>query len=590
VSSVENGGPVESDCPSWDPTAIFPTPDSPEIDRILISVNHHSKALSGRLRDRMAELNPEELLDGIRQYEQCVTELQRVTVYAELLYALHDQGPAATGLLRRLDAEWARLVTELDFFEPGLAAHTGLAGLGPYTHFAHRTRMAAASEGLGGPHEAALAALLPTGTEGWQRLAQQLLARIRVEIDGEPRSIGEALPTLYSADRATRATVHASISRALEPELELRATALGMIVADGEARSGLRGTDWLESRHSADQIRPDEVAALLTAADECTPTIHEYYALKCTLLGLDRLADYDRYAPLDNSEQDIAWPDAVDVVIASFSKIDPHFEKLSRSICESGCVDAAPRPGKQRSAFTRAIPGHPPCISMNFTGRLRDVLTLGHEVGHAVHMRLSADQPFLAAHPPPMVNETVALFCEAMTVRTLLAGGTDPRVRVSVLARWLEDQMVAIGRHAALHRFEVALRTEQRTTGALEPDRIAELWTEGQRSLYGPAVDLTDGYRMWWSYLGSLFTDPGSHYGYIYGQLAALALLNRFDEDPVGFGPRFRRLLAAGDTRPPTELLGAAGVRTTEADDWRRAARTLRDQLTRLHSLAGQLR
>jgi oligoendopeptidase F len=361
-----------------------------------------------------------------------------------------------------------------------------------------------------------------------------------------------------------------------------------MIVADGEARAALRGTDWLKSRHFADQIRPGEVALLLAVADECTPIVHDYYALKCTLLGLDRLADYDRYAPLGNSVQDIAWPDAVDVVIASFRKVDPGFEKLARSIFDAGRVDAAPRPGKQRSAFTRAIPGQLPCISMNFTGRLRDVLTLGHEMGHAVHMRLASEQPFLAANPPSMVNETVALFCEAMTVRTLLAGHTDPHVRASVLARWLEDQLVAVGRHAALHRFEVALRTELRETGTLEADRIAELWTDGQRGLYGPAVELTDGYRMWWSYLGPLFTDPGSHYPYIYGQLAALALLNRFDEDPAGFGPRFHRLLTAGDTRPPHELLGAAGVRTTEADDWRRAAHTLRDQLARLNSLARQ--
>ncbi|MFE5815261.1 M3 family metallopeptidase [Streptomyces sp. NPDC056479] len=568
---------------------IFTAPDAQEIDRVLATVRQESKALSDRLRDRIAELDTEALLDGIRRYELCVSRLQRVSVYAELLYALHDQGPAATGLLRRLDAEWARLVTELEFFEPALAAHPDPGDLDPYTRFAHHTRTTAASEGPGGPHEVALTALLPTGTEGWQRLAQQLLARIRVEIDGEPRSIGEALPTLYSPDRAGRAAVHASINRALEPELELRATALGMIVADGEARAGLRGTDWLEARHRADGIRPDEVAALLAVADECTPIIHEHYALKCTLMGHDRLADFDRYAPLDNSEQDIAWPDAVDIVIASFRSVDPDFEKLALSIFESGCVDAAPRPGKQRSAFTRAIPGQLPCISMNFTGRVRDILTLGHEVGHAVHMRLSSGRPFLAASPPSMVNETVALFCEAMTVRTLLAGSTDPRTRASVLARWLEDQMVAVGRHAALHRFEVALRAEVHEVGTLEPDRIGELWTDGQRRLYGPAVEPTDGYRMWWSYLGPLFTDPGSHYPYIYGQLAALALLSRYDEDPAGFGPRFHRLLSAGDTLPPDRLLGAAGVRTTEADDWRRAAHTLRDQLTRLNSLARQL-
>jgi oligoendopeptidase F len=117
---------------------MFPAPDSQEIDRILTAVSQDSKALSGRLRDRMTKLDTEALLDGIRQYERCVTELQRVSVYAELLYALHDQGPTATALLRRLDGEWAHLAAELEFFEPGLAAHPGPGDLGPHPHSSGR--------------------------------------------------------------------------------------------------------------------------------------------------------------------------------------------------------------------------------------------------------------------------------------------------------------------------------------------------------------------------------------------------------------------------------------------------------------------
>jgi oligoendopeptidase F len=571
--------------PRWDPSQIFSTPKSVEIGETFATVSEKAALLSRELRHRIAELDPEHLLDGIRRYEECVWHLQLVTSYAELLYGLHDQGPSVASLLKRCDTAWAELVTELGFFEEELAARGDQQDrdLGRYAHFVYKTRVAAA-EKLAGPQEVVLAKLLPTGGEGWQRLAQELLVRIQVDIDGEPCSIGQALPSLYSPDRATRAAAHTSINRALEAELELRAIALNMVVADGETRAQLRGVDWLDSRHVVDQVRPTEVATLLAVADECTPIIHEYYEFKRTALAVGQLADYDRYAPLYSSDKSLSWIDATKIVVSSFGGIHPELEGLACRIIDEGCIDAGPRAGKQRSAFTRAIPGRLPCISMNFTGKLRDVLILAHEMGHAVHMQLAAEQPLLAATPPPVLSETVALFCEAATVRVLLAGA-DRRQQASCLARWLEDQMVAIGRHAALHMFEVDLRTVLRAEGALDADRIGRLWLAGQHRLYGPAFELTDGYQMWWSYLGQLFTDPGSNYSYIYGQLSALALLSRFEADPAGFGAGFHELLRAGDTRPPTDLLATVGVHTTEPGDWRLAAATLRDRVEQLRFL-----
>ncbi len=182
----------------------------------------------------------------------------------------------------------------------------------------------------------------------------------------------------------------------------------------------------------------------------------------------------------------------------------------------------------------------------------------------------------------------MALFFEAVAVRRLLADSSDRRERSACLARWLEDQMVSIGRHAALHRFEVELRAVAASEGALDAGRIGELWLAGQRELYGPAVELTEGYRHWWSYLGQLFTDPGSHYSYVYGQLSALTLLHRYEQDESGFGQRLHALLRAGDTGPPAELLATVGVRTAEPGDWRRAADTLRARVAELRELSSE--
>ena len=584
---------TQDDPPEWDPSQLFSGPESAEIARSLESIGETARRLSRDLRHRIAGLDSPALVRAIERYEECVRGVQLITSYAELLYGLHDQGPAAAALLGRCDDAWSELAVELDFFETELAARDEPTDeqAGAYAHFLRKVGQAGARRADPAVREA-LARLAPTGGEGWQRLARQLLNRIRIASDGGERGIGAVLPALYDGDRTARETAHAAINRALAGELDLRATALGMIVADGQARADLGEPDWLASRRLVDRLRADEVAALLSVAEECVPLVNEYYDFKRTAMAVDRLADHDRYAPLcpPDALGPISWPRAVTTVVDSFDAVHRDLGQIARRIVDGGAIDAAPRPGKQRNAFTRAVPGHLPCVSLNFTGTARDVLTLAHEMGHAAHFVLAAQQPLLAATPAPVTGESVALFCEAVTVRRLLAGTRAAHHQVIWLGRWLEDQMVAIGRHAALHSFEAALRTSQREDGPLDADRIGRLWLAGQRRLYGPAVELTDGYAMWWSYLTELFTQPGSHYGYVYGQLAALSLLDAFEADPRGFGPRFLRLLRAGDTHPPADLLAAAGVRTTDPADWRRAAATLRGRLARLRALTARAR
>ena len=580
---------VQGTLPMWDSSRVFPGPGSVEIDDAFAAVSTRAGRLAREVSGQVGSLSGGSLLKALREYEDCVSDLQRLSAYAELVFALHDQGPAVTSLLYRCDAAWGELEELLGFFESELATHKSLADkeLGPYAHFVDKIRSAAA--GTASPErEEVLAALLPTGAEGWQRLAQQLLSRIEVTgPGGESWSIGRAMPDLYRSDRGVRERTHAAISTALEAEIDLRATALGMIAADDAARARLRSAHWLQSRLETDQIGSGELSDLLAAADESLPIVHEYYDFKRTHLGTGRLYDYDRYAPLYPVDPEISWDEAVDIALAGAESISAQFGALARAVVQENCIDASPRAGKQRSAFTRAIPGHLPCVSMNFTGRLRDVLVLAHELGHAVHMRSAAVQPLFAAVPAPVLAETVALFCEAVALRTLLERSTDDRVRATLLARRLEDQMTAVGRHAALHRFETGLREEPQTDGPPAAERIGTLWLEGQRRLYGPAVELTEGYRMWWSYLGDLFTSPGSHYSYIYGQLSALALLSRFEQDPAAFAVSFHELLRAGDTHPPGALLARLGLRPGGSADWAAAAGSWREQLVRLRSLTG---
>ncbi|MET9530688.1 M3 family metallopeptidase [Streptomyces sp. NPDC006649] len=546
----------DSTAPRWDIASLFPDPQSAAVDELLGEPLREAQKIAADYTGVLAGLDAESLRVAIQRYENCVARIQEASCYGELLRTDVALRPRAVALLSRCDRAWAELASTLAFFETELGTRTSEApdDLGPYVNFVGKVR-AGSSGNLSDVQESILAQLLPTGGEGWERLSQQLLRAISVDLDGASHSIAETVPRLYEADREARLATHAAIGAALADQAELRAFALSMTVADSETRAGIRGTDWLRERRLFDQVTRAELDALLAASDECLPLIHSYYALKREILGVDDFADYDRYAPVGPASPEITWAAAVHAAISVMESISPAAAELSRTMFENGRIDAAPRPGKGRSAYTQSIPGQLPCISMNFRGNPRDVLTLVHETGHAVYLQLAAGQPYLAATPAPVMAETFALFCEGLAVRQQLAGTADPAVRLRWLARWLEDQMVAIGRHAALHRFEVALHDRVRDGAELDAAHIGALWTEGQRRLYGPAVRLTEGYGLWWSYLDSLFTAPGSNYAYVYGQLSALTLLRHFEADPHGVGSRLTATLRLGDTRKPADLL-----------------------------------
>ncbi|WP_328319437.1 M3 family metallopeptidase [Streptomyces sp. NBC_00388] len=576
--------PADSPAPRWDVASLFPDPQSAEVHASLDEALGEAEKIAADHTGTLAGLDARSLQTAIQRYEQCIARIQEASCYGELLRSDATLRPGAVALLSRCDRAWAGLASALAFFETELGTRgAGRPGeLGPYANFVGKVR-AGATGNLPDVQESILARLLPTGGGGWERLSQQLLGDISVELDGASLSIAETVPRLYEDDRDARRATHAAIGSALTGQAELRAFALSMTVADSEARAAVRGTDWLRERRLFDQVSATELDGLLAASDECLPLIHSYYTLKQEILGVDDFADYDRYAPLAPAAPEITWATAVHRSISVMESISPVAAELSRTLFDSGRIDAEPRPGKARSAFTQAIPGQLPCISMNFRGKPRDVLTLVHETGHAVYLQLAADQPYLAATPAPVMAETFALFCEGLAVRQLLAGAADPAVRLQWLGRWLEDQMVAIGRQAALHRFEVALHDRARGGETLDAESIGEVWTEGQHRLYGPAVRLTDGYRLWWSYLDSLFTAPGSNYAYVYGQLSALTLLRHFEADPRGTGARLTTMLRLGDTRKPAELLTLATG--DPGRTWHDAVEQLRLSLAELRAL-----
>ena len=346
---------------------------------------------------------------------------------------------------------------------------------------------------------------------------------------------------------------------------------LNTLLADKATDDRLRHYDsWIASRNLSNEATDDSVEALVDAVQRRYEIPQRWYKLKARLLGIDRLADYDRMASVADTDSEIGWNEATDIVLDAYASFSPELADTARLFFD-GWIDAPARPGKRPGAFCAyTVPTHHPYVLLNWTARRRDVLTLAHELGHGCHAYLARPQGAFHQTTPLTLAETASVFGETVTFGRLLGVIDDPNERLALLASNLEDQIATVFRQTAMNRFEHAIHTARREEGELSVERIGEAWAESQTAMLGDAVEVTEGYRTWWSYIPHFIGTPGYVYAYAYGQLLALSVYARYEEEGPDFVPRYLDLLRAGGSMAPEELGQIVGVDLADPGFWDR--------------------
>jgi oligoendopeptidase F len=196
------------------------------------------------------------------------------------------------------------------------------------------------------------------------------------------------------------------------------------------------------------------------------------------------------------------------------------------------------------------------------------VLTLAHEMGHGLHAYLAREQGIFHQTTPLTLAETASVFGETVTFGRLLDATTDPAARLALLAESLEGQIATVFRQVAMNRFEDAVHTSRREEGELSVERFGDLWASSQEAMLGDTVEITEGYRTWWSYIPHFIGTPGYVYAYAYGQLLALSVYARYQEQGEGFVPAYLELLSAGGSLEPAELGRIVGCDLEDPGFW----------------------
>jgi oligoendopeptidase F len=325
----------------------------------------------------------------------------------------------------------------------------------------------------------------------------------------------------------------------------------------------------MAARNLANEIEGASVESLLSACVARYPLVARYYRLKARLLGLARLEDYDRYAPVSAEAPSRSFDTARCIVLDAYADFAPEMADVAGRFFSERWIDAELRPGKRGGAFCAStIPSVHPYVLLSYTGNLRDVMTVAHELGHGVHQYLARERGLFEQDTPLTTAETASVFGEMLVFRRLMREETDPRVRLGLLCGKIEDAFATVFRQVAMTRFEEALHAARRSEGELSIERVNALWMEANRPMFGDSVALSDDYAWWWLYIPHFVHSPFYCYAYAFGELLVLALLRRYDEEGASFVPRYLDLLRAGASDTPQALLSRMDLDVADPGFW----------------------
>jgi oligoendopeptidase F len=528
---------------------------------------------------KVGELDGPGLAAAMHQMVRLYELVDRGASYAYLRFSTDTADPERGALLQFVQERGTAIETKVLFFElewaalgddqaAELLAGDGLDFARHYLEKTRRYRPHLLSE----PEERLSAEKAVTGRSAWTRLFSEVTSAITVELpdeDGEA-SLEVALSKLQSPDRAVRKGAAEAITAGLASGLRTRAFIFNTLIHDKAVEDRLRNyPTWLSARNLSNEASDESVQALVDAVRARNDIPQRWYKLKAQLLGLDRIADYDRVAAVSEEEASVPWHEARELVTDCYEGFSGELGGIVRRFFEERHIDAPVRPGKRGGAFCAStVPEITPYVMLNYTARNQDVLTLAHELGHGVHGALAARQGILQMSTPLTMAETASVFGEQIVFGRLLEMADTAEERLSLLARSVEGAIATVFRQTAMNRFEELTHTERRNEGELSVDRIGELWGESQEELLGDSVEITPGYLSWWSYVPHFMATPGYVYAYAYGQLLAMSVYRRYEEEGEPFVPRYLELLAAGGSRAPEELARIAGLDLTDPAFW----------------------
>ena len=552
---------------NWDLSALYANEKALELD--VDDARIRAKNFQTLFKGKLKTLHVNEFLEAIGEYEAINEMLGRIMTYAFLHFATDsDKG----GFYAKYQNEYTGIAEFLIFFglefnTLGASKQEELIHASPKYRYFLEALVEEKPYQLSQKEERILLKKEATSASAFSRLFDEHFSRLGFSFEGKKLSEEEILSKLQDPSREVRKHAAHAFTKGLKPHQPLLAYIFNMIKADWASDCELRGYKSPEQpRHIHNRISQKSVDALIKSAENNLHLVQDYYALKAKLLGLNELFEYDRYAPLPSSKAVYDFATSKEIVLGAFEKFNPKFNEIAKRAFDEKWIDVMPKSKKRGGAFSHpATPSTHPYVLLNHTNTRRDLFTLAHELGHAIHQYLSRGVGYLGSDTPLTTSETASVFAE-MLVFDAIKEGLSLEEKRSLYASKIEDMFSTLYRQINFTTFERLVHAHK---GELDLKTFNRYWMQESTKMFGKSVTLSKDYALWWSYIPHFIHSPFYCYAYSYGQLLVLALYGLYKKsDKALFVKNYTHFLSAGGSQSPKELIAMFGFNIEDEAFW----------------------
>jgi oligoendopeptidase F len=337
----------------------------------------------------------------------------------------------------------------------------------------------------------------------------------------------------------------------------------------------------IATRNLGNDIPDDAVACLLRVCRKNAGIFQHYFRIKARLCKIKPMSRYHIYAPHRMEQKSYRYQEAVRMVLDAYRGFSPQFAELAERVVHERHIDARTRPGKIGGAYCYSVvPNMTPYVLLNFTGEARDIATMAHELGHAVHGMLAARHSIFTFHSTLPLAETASVFGERILSDALMNQERDKKVRQGLLINQLDDIYATVLRQAYFVQFENQAH-EMIAQGATVKD-LAKTYLAEVRQQFGKGITVPDEFQWEWLTIPHLFASPFYCYAYSFGNLLVLALYRTYQKEGMSFVPKYLDLLSTGGSEAPQTILAKVGVDMNSEDFWQSGFDTIREMVNQL--------
>jgi len=580
----------------WTLQDLFPGTDSPELEAAFTDLKTRVEAFV-LVRPKLNEnISSADFLAIVRQLEEITRLGSRLGGFSGLLFSEDTQNPAAVTLMAKVDQFLAGLTNETLFFTlwwkdvSDAAAERLMADSGDYRYWLEEIRHYKPHT-LTEPEERIINIKNVTGSNALNTLYSSITNRytFQLEINGETREMtrGELMVHVRQPDPGVRARAYQELYRVYGQDAPILGQIYQYLVRDWHAENlGLRKYNKpIAPRNLANDLPDEVVDTLLDVARQNAVIFQRFFRLKARLIGMDRLRRYDLYAPVSAADKRYPFNQGAAMVFDAFRQFDPRLEEMARRVFDRNHLDSEIRKGKRGGAFCATIlPEVTPWVLLNYQGRVDDVSTMAHELGHAIHSMLAAHHSIFTNHACLPLAETASTFGEMVLVDKLLAEEPDPAVRRDILFGQVDDAYATIQRQVFFALFEK--QAHEMVQADASVDELAAAYLENLKSQFGDAVDVSEEFQWEWVSIPHIYEVPFYVYAYAFGQLLVLSLYEQYRQEGEAFKPRYFKILSTGGSEAPVKLLSSVGIDVRQAAFWQGGFNVIDSLVTQLESLA----